>query len=310
MSKYIVGAYPASPAHRTWDPAAEEGFFSLLASDSRIGSLELPWMGALHPHDTKWLDMNFPKNLVAVVTSIPFVMGQLGNNPNYGIASPEEASRAMAIAHLREIFDSVTEFHQKIGRRAVSHVEIHSAPRQVGSSSQLAKSLREIASWDWQGVNIVIEHCDAFISGQHPEKGFLSISDEIAAIQSSGCEVGILINWGRSAIEFRDASRVVEHIESAKSANLLQGLIFSGASNVEGLFGYPWIDAHHPFRKNVSYKFGDPESLLTEELAKAAMRAAGEIPLIGIKMGWPSSIAGTLDERYQMISAALALLDS
>jgi hypothetical protein len=159
-------------------------------------------------------------------------------------------------------------------------------------------------------VKIVIEHCDAFISGQHPEKGFLSLSDEIAAIQSSGCEVGILINWGRSAIEFRDASRVVEHIESAKSANLLQGLIFSGASSAEGLFGYPWIDAHHPFRKSENHNFGDPESLLTEELAKAAMRAAGEIPLLGIKMGWPNKVSGTLEERYQMISEALALLDS
>lgn len=310
MSKYIVGAYPASPAHKIWDPAAEETFFSMLASDSRIGSLELPWMGALHPHDTQWLDKKFPQELEAVVTSIPFVMGQLGNDPNYGIASPDEASRAMAIAHLREVFYSVAEFHQKIGRSAVSHIEIHSAPRQVGSSSHLAKSLHEIASWNWQGVKIVIEHCDAFISGQRPEKGFLSLHDEIDAIESSGSEVGVLINWGRSAIEFRDANRVVEHIESAKSADLLQGLIFSGASNAEGLFGYPWIDAHHPFRKNVSHKFGDPESLLTDELAKAAIKAAGEIPLLGIKMGWPNSVSGTLEERYQMISAALDVLDS
>ena len=60
----------------------------------------------------------------------------------------------------------------------------------------------------------------------------------------------------------------------------------------------------------MNHKFGDPESLLTEELAKAAMRAAGEIPLLGIKMGWPNKVSGTLEERYQMISEALALLDS
>ncbi len=310
MSRYVVGAYPSSPAHRTWSPDLEEEFFTLLANDSRVGSLELPWTGAMHPHDTDWLHANFPRNLNAVITTIPFVMGQLGKNPNYGIASPDEIGRKTAIAHVREVLSAINEFHDKAGRSVVSLVEIHSAPRKIGTSSQLAKSLQEISSWDWRGVKLAIEHCDAFVSGQAPEKGFLSLHEEINAIQSSGSDVGIFINWGRSVIEFRDADRVIEHIESAKGSNLLRGLIFSGASAVDGQFGYPWIDAHLPFKKSEKHVYGDPHSLLTEELAHRAISLASDLQWLGIKMGWPADISGTLGERYQMLSAAMDVLDS
>lgn len=310
MNEYVVGAYPSSPAHRNWDPVVEAELFSLLSNDSRVGSLELPWTGHIHPHDINWIHSHFPQNLNALITTIPFVMGQLGKNSQYGIASTHEDGRKLAVGHLREVLAAVNEFHEKAGRKVVSLVEIHSAPRQIGTSSQLTKSLEEITSWNWQDVALAIEHCDAFISEQTPEKGFLSLHDEIKAIQNSGCDVGIFINWGRSAIEFRDAGRVLEHIEGARAANLLRGMIFSGASSFEGNFGYPWIDAHLPFKKSASHPFGESNSLLTEDLAHRAMTAAGDLQWLGIKMGWPSNVPGTVEERYQMLSAAMDVLDS
>lgn len=91
---------------------------------------------------------------------------------------------------------------------------------------------------------------------------------------------------------------------------MLSGLIFSGASATQGLFGYPWIDAHHPFQKSSKHAFGDLDSLLTEELASSALKAAGDLPWLDIKMGWPNDVPGSLNQRYQMISAALDVLDS
>lgn len=310
MSRYVVGAYPSSPAHRNWNPSVEDDFFRLLAGDSRVGSLELPWTGQLHPHDTDWLHAHYPKHLNAIITTIPFVMGQLGKDTNYGIASPDESARAYAISHLKEVLTAVTDFHNKAGRSVVSLVEIHSAPRQIGISSQLAKSLREISSWDWQGVKLAIEHCDAFIPGHNPEKGFLALQHEIGAIKDSGTEVGIIINWGRSAIEFRDSERVSEHIELARTSGVLRGLIFSGVSDREGQYGYPWIDAHLPFKANARHRFGDSDSLLTDELASRAIDSAGNLEWLGIKMGWPGEVAGTLEERYLMLSSAMDVLDS
>lgn len=309
MSQYVVGAYPASPAHRNWDPELEKSFFNLLSRDKRVSALELPWLGKAHPHDVDWLYNNFPKNLNAVITSIPFVMGQLSKDPTYGLASSSESGREKAIADIRIIFEAIKEFNNRTGREVVSTLEIHSAPRETGNSDSLAKSLETINSWNWEDTKLVIEHCDAFIAGQTPEKGFISLQDEIEAINKSDAKIGILINWGRSAIEFRDADRVLEHLEIAKQSGLLSGLIFSGASDQQGLFGYPWIDAHHPFKKDNQHRFGDPDSLLTPARAKAAIDLVGDIPLLGIKMGWPNEVPGGVEERFEMISSALDELE-
>ena len=225
------------------------------------------------------------------------------------LASPSESGREKAIADIHIVFEAIKEFNNRAGRKVVTALEIHSAPRENGNSDSLAKSLEIINSWNWEDTKLVIEHCDAFIAGQTPEKGFISLQDEIEAINKSGAKVGILINWGRSAIEFRDADRVLEHLEIAKQSGLLRGLIFSGTSDQQGLFGYPWIDAHHPFKKDSQHKFGDPDSLLTPARAKAALDLVGDIPLLGIKMGWPNDVPGSVEERYEMISSALDELE-
>lgn len=305
MTNFVVGAYPASSAHLNWNPDEENSFYLLLSRDPRINALELPWMGKLHPHDTRWLVENYPKNLSAIITTIPFVMEKISNDPHYGIASTNSEGRNAAISDIRYVLDEVNSFHQRTGRAIVKLIEIHSAPRQYGDSSRLAESLEEISSWNWGDIAIAIEHCDAFKAGQSPEKGFLTLEEEIDAIENSSTNVGIFINWGRSAIELRGSEEVESHIRRAKEANLLRGLIFSGASNKQGRFGKAWLDAHHPFKKNARHTFGDPDSLLTDEVAASACRVAGEIPWIGMKMGWAPGVSGSVDERYQMISEAL-----
>lgn len=306
--KYIVGAYPASPAHKVWNPGQEEAFFQLLASDLRVSNLEIPWLGSIHPHDNSWLMNNFPSNLGAVITSIPFVMSRVGKDADYGLASSNENCRTTALGDLKEIRNAIELFNYQAGKSIVSAVEIHTAPREVGDVNALAKSLEEIASWNWGDTQLAIEHCDAWVHGQSPEKGFLKLEEEIAAIQLASVPIGIFINWGRSAIEIRDANRVTEHIESAKSSGHLMGLIFSGAASVESDFGYPWIDAHLPFQKSESLGFGDPHSLLTSELALSAIKTAGAVEYLGIKMGWSPKIEGGVNQRYQMISQSLDVL--
>jgi hypothetical protein len=308
--KYVVGAYPASPAHKVWDPVQEDVLFQLLASDERISNVEIPWLGSIHPHDNSWLMSNFPINLGAVITSIPFVMSRVGKDGNYGLASSDEIGRSAAVDDLKEIRRAIDIFNNTAGKSIVSAVEIHSAPREVGDINALAKSLEEISSWDWGNTKLAIEHCDAWVDGQSPEKGFLRVEQEVAAIQLASVPIGIFINWGRSAIELRDASRVTEHIDSAKSSGHLMGLIFSGAASVESDFGYPWIDAHLPFKKSESFEFGDPNSLLTTDLANKAIKAAGAVQYLGIKMGWSPKIDGDVNQRYQMISQSLDVLVS
>ena len=307
--KYVVGAYPASPAHSNWNPALERQFFDTLSNESRIGSLELPWLGSLHPHDDAWLLKNFPTELSAVITDIPFVMSRISQSNSYGLASGDRDGRQAAIADVQKINDAVRRFNDSRQKKVVSVVELHTAPRKVGDVHSLASSLEEIASWNWDGASLAIEHCDAWVEGQQPEKGFLTIDQEMEAIQSSGVEVGIFINWGRSAIELRDADKVADQIAIVRGSGLLQGLIFSGASDKDGIFGSAWIDAHNPFRKSERHIYGDPLSLLTETQAELAINAAGDIPWLGIKLGWLKSVEGVIEQRTQMISSALDALD-
>lgn len=302
MTRFVVGAYPASIAHRSWDANAELEFFDLLASDSRISALELPWMGDIHPHDSAWLHQNFPANLQAVITSIPFVMSQIGKKPNYGLASSDESGRNDAVHDVAKIQKAIQVFNEISNRPVVSTVEIHTAPRANGSIDALVRSLDEISQCDWQNTKLVIEHCDAWVANQAPEKGFLTLEDEIEAIRQSGTDIGLLINWGRSAIELRNGDLVVNHIKLAKSHNLLHGLIFSGVSDAETDFGPAWIDAHLPFT--------EPRSLLTSDRLKNALQIAGPISLLGIKMGWPPGITGTVQQRFNSISDALSLIQT
>ena len=309
MSNLVVGAYPASPAHRVWNPNLEARFFEALSMDRRIGSLELPWSGSIHPHDDDWLKSNFPSDFQAIITSIPFVMVQISKNPKYGLASNDPEGRNQAIEDVKKILKAADDLNQYAGRKVVSHLELHSAPRVNGTPSDLAASLTTLFEFEPDGPGILLEHCDAFIEAQIPEKGFLSLEDEIKAIEIAGIDAGILINWGRSAIEFRNPDRVTEHIEIACSKRLLKGLIFSGASDKETTFGPAWIDAHNPFRKSEKHKYGESDSLLTPERAHLAIRKAGSINLLGIKMGWVPSLEGTPNERVSMISSALDELD-
>jgi len=306
---YVVGAYPASPAHSNWNPDIEREFFDSLSLDSRIGALELPWLGSLHPHDDAWLIKHFPEDFSAVITDIPYVMSRIGQAVNYGLASIDKDGRKAAINDLRKINEAVQNLNDARQRQVVSVIEIHTAPRRTGDVHSLASSLEEIASWNWGGASLAIEHCDAWVEGQQPEKGFLTLNQEIEAIQLSGVDIGLFINWGRSAIELRNADRVAEQISLARESGFLQGLIFSGASDQDGIFGPAWIDAHHPFRKSERHIYGDSLSLLTESRAKSAIDAAGAISWLGIKLGWLKSVEGTIPQRTAMISSALDALD-
>ena len=308
-TKYVVGAYPASPAHSNWDPHLEREFFDTLSRDSRICALELPWLGSLHPHDDAWLIKNYPETFSAIITDIPFVMSRISQVNTYGLASRDKDGRRSALDDLHKLNDSIRKFNDSRQKRVVSVVEIHTAPRQIGEVNALATSLEEITNWNWDGASLVIEHCDAWVDGQQPEKGFLALEEEIEAIRLSGAGVGIFINWGRSAIELRDGDRVVEQIAMARESGLLSGLIFSGASDRDGIFGSAWIDAHHPFQRNERHVYGDPLSLLTELRAESALKAAGDISVLGIKLSWLKSVEGSVQQRCQMISSALDALD-
>lgn len=287
--KLVAGAYAASPTLHSWNPSLESTYLSRVAAIPELDGLEIPWSGAVHPHDPEWLLANLPRGLDLVVTAIPGTVGRLAADPTFGLASHNAAGRADAVQFAARLRDDV---HRLVDAGRVAHViavEVHSAPlRSAGGVAEFADSLGQLSEWDWAGASLVVEHCDALVVGQSPAKGYLTLEEEIEAARQSG--VGVSLNWGRSAIELRDGDAVVEHTRLARESGLLRGVIFSGASGRDGRLGGAWEDRHHPLDDASSPLWGDPTSLLTRDRLRATLAASGPLDWVGLKFGWSDQV--------------------
>lgn len=308
MLKFTVGAYAASPSAQGWDPEKEsiylQGIRSLPNAEA-IRGLELPFFGTLHRHDPdRFLRMLDPK-WDFVLTLIPGVMERLQSNPKEGLASSDLESRQSAIEFVGLARNAVETLCQWAGRACVQGVEIHSAP-QLGKPGvestwqDLSTSLQEVASWNWCGAGLLVEHCDRYKKSQPPAKGFLPLEEEISAIRSlkaASTPVSVLINWGRSAIEDRSALSPELHLAKCLQNDLLGGLIFSGVAEGDPL--YPdWADSHAPFNRTLLTEAKTHECLKLLEVAP---------PILGLKMqALPKDL--TPLERAQFIGDNLSAL--
>lgn len=301
----LVSAYAASPAHGSWDPALEAQLLPALCDLPGVVGLEIPWLGAPHPHDDVWMLQNLPAGAQLSITALPFVMKQCASDPRYGIASPDADGRAAAIADLRRLSADVRVLSLE-SDAAVRVVELHTAPRGAADAAALVESVRELAEIDWFGAQLVIEHCDAAVPGQHFEKGFLPVADEIAAIDEAGAAIGIWLNWGRSAIELRDADAVTAQTADVAASGLLMGLTFSGASATDGPYGAAWVDGHLPVLET------DPSSgsLLDDTHLRAALDVAGDVPWLGVKVSrrpadrTAADVVGTVARNVDLVRQA------
>lgn len=275
----LVSSYAASPAHTHWDAALEHELLAGLCALPDVAGLEVPWLGAPHPHDVEWFLRSVPAGARLSLTPLPWVMRRCAEAPGYGVASPDADGRAAALGDLSRVAQDARRISDE-SAATVALVGVHTAPRGGGSVDALARSLDEIASWDWGEAELVIEHCDAPTPGLPFEKGFLHLDDELDALQRSGAPVGIWLNWGRSAIELRAADAVTAQIADAAETGRLAGLTFSGAAAVDGPYGPAWADAHLPLLS------ADPDSasLLDDARVTDALIAAGDVPRLGLKV--------------------------
>ena len=289
-----AGAYAAV----TKQPAAlVDDYYRLLALDPLVGGLEEPWTGQ------PLADRGWPM----LVTTIPGTMDAIAANPAFGLASTDESGRRAALDDVAALRGEALRLADARGAQVVRGVELHTAPRATTAFSDagaLADSLEQIASWQWDGVDLLVEHCDAAIAGQSVAKGFLSLQDELVALR--GLPVGLVVNWGRSAIELRDTDRVVDHLVAAREAGVLRGLVFSGAADADGDHVTAWADQHLPVFRT-SGVAGEQLSLLTEERMGAALAAAGSLDYLGLKVGWRAGDAPATD-RAALVSRGLAAL--
>ena len=317
--KYIVGAYATAPSLGSEDKILERSFYEQLSeSIPEIRGLEIPFFGKeIHQFGSDFLLDIIDKNWENVLSCIPGSMSKLANNPKFGLASDDENGRAEAIAMHKKANQALHKMNEYYERQSVIAVQIATAPstpvEYVSSSADsLLKSMEEILSWDWEGSKIVIEHCDTAVDNIPFEKGFLTIEDEIKTLieLQDMHNVGITINWARSAIEGRNISKPLEHIEMALKNNILSGLIFSGVSDNDIQYG-SWKDTHMPFAQSFDVKFYEENSFLTYENIINTLKSlnVNDLDYLGIKLLSMPIESATIERRIGINYDAVSILN-
>ncbi|MFP5311778.1 MAG: DUF4862 family protein [Actinomycetes bacterium] len=292
----IVGAYAAHPDQQ------QEQFYQGMAALSGVRGLELPY----GPHGGAGWPAGAPDTWSAVVTAIPGTMQRLNALGAFGLASTDAEGRRQALEFTAGIREYVLRLRGE--GRQVEAVELHSAPTGGASAHWFGESLKEVLDWDWGPARVLIEHCDAPRPGARPEKGFLAFAEEVdiaASLKAQGWEqLGVAVNWARSVIETGRPETAVRHLDLARAAGVLGGLIFSGCSPEETDFGYPWIDAHLP---PVEVDGAPSSSLLNRREIDRCLAVAGAVPILGFKIGLPRQ-GLTPQERVERLRQMAGLL--
>ncbi|WP_312691436.1 DUF4862 family protein [Kosakonia sp.] len=276
---YIIGAYPCAPSFHQQGELQERAFWRQLADTPHIAGIEQPCLEHLHPLGDEWLLTHTPGEWQIVVTAVMETMRRRSNgNSGFGLASSDEEQRRVCVAYYRHLHDKIGALNARFPGKVVA-LEIQAAPLAGNTSIEqatdaFARSVSEIARWDW-ACELVLEHCDA-MNATAPRKGFLPLNNVLETL--AGYEIGVCINWARSAIEGRNTTLPLTHTQLAKQAGKLRGLMFSGTSE-SGPYG-EWQDLHAPFAPFCA------ESLLTVNNAKTVLQAAVPENLLftGIKL--------------------------
>lgn len=313
---YFLGAYASSPCVSTWEPLLETEYYQQLKSFDNLTGLEHPFTGTLHPHDDEWFLSNIKPQWDFVFTCVPGIMSAKAKDPSFGIASDDEHGRQLALSFMKDACAAVTKLNSSVGRKAVKAIQIQTSPSQhqaKSSVNSLINSLTTMLTWDWQGTKIVIEHCDCYIEGQIPAKGFLTLAEEIEAVidvnKQTNSNVGICINWGRSVIETRSVDGALQHIKQAQQHNILAGLMFSGVSD-QATDYVAWKDSHMPPAKSQPQSAGADGSLMTQaQIHKCLAQCANDkLTFLGVKIGI-RPVTANVDDRVAYNKEALAILD-
>ena len=275
---YIIGAYPCAPSFHQKSEDEEKAFWRQLADTPDIRGLEQPCLEHLHPLGDEWLLRHTPADWQIVVTAIMETMRRRGGNDGFGLASSDEEQRKACVAYYRHLYQKINTINAANAGKIVA-LELHAAPcasnpNVAQATDAFARSLKEVASWDWS-CDLVLEHCDA-MTGPAPRKGFLPLDNVLETL--AGYEISVGINWARSAIEGQDTTLPLAHTRQASQAGKLGALMFSSTTQ-HGEYG-EWQDLHAPFSPFCA------ESLMTHTHVRELLACTDSKPLqfLGIKL--------------------------
>lgn len=289
----FISAYATSPSFNAWQPLLESQYFQALSENPDIIGIEHPCFFGSEKYPLSWLLENISDHWSIIITALPLFMNEMKKTPCLGLASEKEEARKQAVSLMKNISQYAETLNNTFGKSVVKAVHFHSLPRNDheatrGNEEALKRSLDEIKGFNWQGVALNLEHCDAYIPGQLPDKGFLLLDEEINALRTVG-DYGLVLNWARSAIEGRSILEPLKHIAMAKKSGLLKGFFFSGCTDKTDSDYGAWKDTHMPPQNIINGDYLNDDSILGRQEIQAALNSLGKEIYLGIKVFDPDS---------------------
>ncbi len=308
---FYLGAYAASATLPVDTPEDElRKFWQDIARLPLLRGLELPF----HSEGQSAVEgtlAELPRSWDFILTLLPGVMQFLAHNPHFGLASDDESGRQAALAFTERARLWIAANQRFSSNPPFKAVHLHSAPRRAGvsaSARSLRASLEELLAKDWFGARLCLEHCDAWNPSHAVVKGFLDLQDELEVARD--LDLGLTLNWGRSAIETRSAAGVFDHIAAAVDAGRLWGFMFSGTAVNDQVYG-DWQDNHAPIRLSEKEPWNPAGGLLTPEIVAEVFRrlSKNNLEAWGLKVQpFPSTLGR--HERIACLNAQLLALQA
>lgn len=286
--QFYISAYASSPQADLWDGELESLYFKALAAYPEVIGIEHPFRIKSEKYSLQWLKNNVPNHWSIILTTIPTFLELAAQNRFVGLAATNEADRKEAVEIMRALSAYIVNVNSEFGRKVIKAVHFHAAPPSTeialrANKAALVKSLHEVKQMNWGDVELNLEHCDALIPGQKPDKGFMSLQDEIEALTIVG-GFGVVLNWARSVIEGRSVDHALKHVDLAQTADLLKGYFFSGCTDNSNSVYSAWKDSHMPTKKVIASEFLDDDSMLGEAEIAAVCKRLNKAVYLGVKV--------------------------
>lgn len=306
----IIAAYTAAPA----TSAEADAYYAEVGDHAEADTLGLSWKGPESAAEIRHRVRRLPTGWGIAITTVPGTFRSWSADHRHGLASGDPDGRAQAVTLAAQIAQVSVELADRCGWAVVRQVEVHGAPgfgdrTHAPRPDALRASLEQLAALDWAGASVTLEHCDAYVPGNIPAKGFLPLDTEITVLSELGSSIGLSLNWGRSVLELRDPNLVGSHVRTGASSGLLRLLTLSGAAARDNSYGAAWADSHLPLADGAG-EYIEPASLLTVEHVAESVRVAGEGVSLGTKVAWRRDQTDPITRARAVLANHAAVVDA
>ncbi|MBS0320020.1 MAG: DUF4862 family protein [Proteobacteria bacterium] len=310
--KCIIAGYTAAPADR----AAARVYYDRIVQVPAARGLEFAWNGPQSPAQLHEALEFLPPTWQITLNDIPATFRTGVAQPSFGLASPDDAGRAAALRMLDDMRQTIVGLNDKAGRKVVLAAEIHCAPgfdqrTFTADADAFRRSLDSAATMPWDGCSVMVEHCDAYVPGQKPAKGFLPLETEIDVLAAMpGSPIKLSVNFGRSLVETHTPEGAMQHVRAGHASGLMRGFTFSGTAGERNVFGEAWADSHLPFNATRDPRYAEPASLMAPAHVREVMPYLDRCEFVAVKTNWPAArsdpeerAASVIDNFYTMLDA-------